>query len=343
MPGPRGSPGNDGCTSCCASWASTRSSRKAASSWTARASRSATGPGTCPCTCSAGPPTWITRPRTSRHARRSRWCRSCSTGTTPSCGRSSPTAQCCGCCATPPTLVGSSYVEFDLAAIFDGELFSDFVLLYLICHESRFATHEDGGPASCYLEQWRGFAAEQGERALDQLRDGVKEAISILGTGFLSHPDNPQLRARLDPRNADLRLDDFNRALLRLVYRLLFWFVAEDRGALLKPDPEDAGSEAAARLRQARDRYATYFSSARLRQLARRHRGGRHGDLFEAAELVFDALGIEGGVPELALAGIGGIFESKGDDGGLSHSTSHSPVPGCPTKRCSAQYAPCRW
>jgi hypothetical protein len=58
-------------------------------------------------------------------------------------------------------LVGSSYVEFDLEAIFDGELFSDFVLLYLICHESRFAVQGDGGPASCYLEQWHGFAAEQ--------------------------------------------------------------------------------------------------------------------------------------------------------------------------------------
>ena len=212
-------------------------------------------------------------------------------------------------------LVGSSYVEFDLEAIFDGELFSDFVLLYLICHESRFAVQGDGGPASCYLEQWRGFAAEQGERALDQLRDGVKQAISILGTGFLSHPDNPQIRGRLDPRNADLKLDDFNRALLRLVYRLLFWFVAEDRGALLQPDPEGASAEVAARMREARDRYATYFSSARLRQLARRHRGGRHGDLFEAAQLVFDALGTEGGVPELALAGIGGIFEYHRDDG----------------------------
>lgn len=212
-------------------------------------------------------------------------------------------------------LVGSSYVEFDLEAIFDGELFSDFVLLYLICHESRFAIQGNDGPASCYLEQWRGFAAEQGERALDQLRNGVKQAISILGTGFLSHPDNPQLRGRLDPSSADLKLDDFNRALLRLVYRLLFWFVAEDRGALLQPDPDGAGAGLAARLRQARDRYATYFSSARLRQLARRHRGGRHGDLFEAAQLVFDALGTEGGVPELALAGIGGIFESRRDDG----------------------------
>ena len=210
-------------------------------------------------------------------------------------------------------LVGSSYVEFDLEAIFDGELFSDFVLLYLTCHESRFAIQDDGGPASCYLEQWRGFAAQQGERALDQLRNGVQQAISILGTGFLSHPANPHLRGRLDPRNADLKLDDFNRALLRLVYRMLFWFVAEDRGALLQPDPDDTGTRVSLRL--ARDRYAAYFSSARLRKLARRHRGSRYGDLFDAAQLVFDALGTEGGVPELALPGIGGIFESQRDDG----------------------------
>ena len=212
-------------------------------------------------------------------------------------------------------LVGSSYVEFDLEAIFDGELFSDFVLLYLTCHESRFAIQDNAGPPSCYLEQWRGFAAEQGERALDQLRNGVQQAISILGTGFLSHPANPHLRGRLDPRNADLKLDDFNRALLRLVYRMLFWFVAEDRGALLQPDPDDADTTTRASLREARDRYAAYFSSARLRQLARRHRGSRHGDLFDAAQLVFGALGTEGGVPELALPGIGGIFESQRDDG----------------------------
>ena len=93
----------------------------------------------------------------------------------------------------------------------------------------------DGGPESCYLEQWRTFAAAQGERALDQLRKGVEQAIAILGTGFISHPSNPQLRLCL--ANDELRLDDLNRALLRLVYRILFWFVAEDRDALLQPDP----------------------------------------------------------------------------------------------------------
>ncbi|MHB1430532.1 MAG: Eco57I restriction-modification methylase domain-containing protein [Streptosporangiaceae bacterium] len=213
------------------------------------------------------------------------------------------------------TLTGSAYVEFDLDTMFGGELFSDFVLLYLICHQSRFAASGGGGPASCYLEQWRAAAAEQGERALDQLRTGVQQAISILGTGFLAHPDNPQLRARLEPGAGDLSLDDLNRALLRVVYRLLFWFVAEDRNALLQPDPTDADPATRARLREARDRYAAYFSSERLRRHARRHRGGRHGDLWEAVRLVFDALGAEGGLPELALPGLGGIFESAGDDG----------------------------
>jgi hypothetical protein len=211
------------------------------------------------------------------------------------------------------TLVGAAYVEFDLRAIFDGELFSDFVLLYLSCHESRFAVQGESGPASCYLEQWRKASADQGERVLDQLRKGVETAISVLGTGFISHPDNPQLRLRLEKN--ELRLEDLNRALLRLVYRMLFWFVAEDRDALLEPIRNDTPGEIQALVREARERYADYFSAARLRRLARRHRGTRHTDLYEAVGLVFDALGSEGGVPELAILGIGGIFESTRADG----------------------------
>lgn len=190
------------------------------------------------------------------------------------------------------TLVGSTYVEFDLKAIFDGELFSDFVLLFLTCHASRW----EGDP--CYLEQWRSFAADQGERALEQLRKGVEQAISILGTGFISHPSNPQLQHRLTAN--ELRLDDLNRALLRVVYRLLFWFVTDDRDALLDPSAD----------REARERYEKYFSSARLRRLARTQRGSRHADLWDAVTLVFDGLGHEGGTPELGLPAIGGIFET---------------------------------
>src|SRR5690606_31931512 len=129
-------------------------------------------------------------------------------------------------------LAGSAYVEFDLEAIFEGEAFDAFVLLYRVAHASRFEHQgEDAGPASCWLEKWRQEAIDSGARVLDQLRVTVKEAIETLGTGFIQHPDNQVLRDALsDPDNKAVTPETLHRALLRTVYRLLFLFVAEDRG-----------------------------------------------------------------------------------------------------------------
>ncbi|GGV74896.1 Eco57I restriction-modification methylase domain-containing protein [Streptomyces massasporeus] len=194
----------------------------------------------------------------------------------------------------------AAYVEFDLEALFDGELFSEFVLLYSLLHASRFAVPEGAAPSGCWLEKWRTEAVTSGARALDQLRLGVQNALTVLGTGFLRHPENVRLREDVDPK----ALRD---ALLRLVYRLLFVFVAEDRGALLDP---------AAGERQ-REAYERYFSSARLRERARRRQGTAHGDQYEALRIVLDALGTEGGRPELGLPGLGGLFSPKEADAPL--------------------------
>jgi hypothetical protein len=197
------------------------------------------------------------------------------------------------------SLVGQSYVEFDLQAMFDGEVFSDFVALYLLAHQTRFEPLDpEAGPDDCWLERWRANAVETGTRALGQLRDGVKAAIESLGTGFIQHPSNARLRAQLEP-GGGLELADFHRSLLRLVYRLLFCFVAEDRGLLLTPGASET----------ARVRYADWFSTARLRRVATRRRGTRHSDLWRALSLVVEGLGREGGRPELGLPGIGGLFE----------------------------------
>ena len=197
------------------------------------------------------------------------------------------------------SLVGSAYVEFDLEAIFEGELFSDFLMLFTLCHATRLEVRDpEIGAASCRLEQWRGMAVEDGSRALDQLREGVVEALQGLGTGFLAHPDNAALRERVE--SGELSLYDFNHALLRVVYRLLFSFVAEDRGALLSPGADP----------HARERYAEYFSTDRLRRTARRRRGGRHGDRWQALQLVWRGLGSAEGLPELGIVGIGGLFET---------------------------------
>ncbi|GAA0365936.1 N-6 DNA methylase [Actinoallomurus spadix] len=206
-------------------------------------------------------------------------------------------------------LAGSAYVEFDLEAIFEGEAFDAFILLYRVTHVSRFETQgEDTGPASCWLEKWRQEAIDSGVRVLEELRKTVKAAIETLGTGFIQHPDNEELRRALEDRhNDEVTPETLHRALLRTVYRLLFLFVAEDREVLLDP----AASQ------EARDRYATYFSTERLRRLAARRHGGRHSDEWQALTLILDGLGQEGGRPELGLPALGGIFELTGADTAL--------------------------
>ena len=196
------------------------------------------------------------------------------------------------------SLVGSAYVEFDLEAIFEGDLFADFLMLFSLCHQSRLEVRDlEKGAASCWAEAWRTESLESGSRALNQLRDGVIEAITTLGTGFLAHPANVQLRDRL--AEGTLREADVNHGLLRVVYRLLFTFVAEDRGLLLAPDADP----------RARQRYLDYFSTTRLRRTARRRRGTRHTDQWRALNVVWDGLGSVAGRPELGLVGIGGLFE----------------------------------
>jgi hypothetical protein len=207
------------------------------------------------------------------------------------------------------SLVGSSYIDVDLEAMFDGELVSEFVVLYRLLHVSRYEIPDGAAPSACRMERWRAEAIEAGARALDQLRDGVQNAIAHLGTGFLRHPANTPLRDDLD---ADL----FKRALLRLVYRLLFWFVAEDRDVLLSPGADES----------TKNRYQRYFSSRRLRATALRRAGTTHGDLWQAAILVMHGLGDEGGLPQLGLPGLGGIYDDTGTDQilhGLELSNEH--------------------
>lgn len=179
-----------------------------------------------------------------------------------------------------------SYLEFDLEAIFDGRLYADFVLLWLVAHATRFMPRDGSRPDSCVLEQWTRYAQQNGTRALEDLKVGVAQALQILGQGFVGNPANRPLRDRL--RSGALPLADLHAQLLRVVYRLIFLFVAEDRTidglAVIHPrDPSDAGAAA-------RHRYATHYGTARLRTLARSISGSRHGDLWRQFGVLVGAL-----------------------------------------------------
>lgn len=201
-----------------------------------------------------------------------------------------------------------SYLEFDLEAMFAGEVSSDFTLLWLVAHATRFVPRDGDKPESCWLEKWTQLADEQGARALSDLRGGVEKALQILGEGFTSHPKNTALRDTL--RDGQLSLVDFHGQLLRVVYRLIFLFVAEDR--LLDGQsilhPRDT-SEAA---HTARERYGLHYSTARLRELAGRIKGSRHGDLWRQLQLIVRSLSGDERYADirehLALPGLGSFL-----------------------------------
>lgn len=193
------------------------------------------------------------------------------------------------------SLTRQAYVEFDLQSIMEGELYSEFMLLWLVCHQSRVEAKK---PEDCWLEKWFQQAREEGVRALDHLRDGVEAAITTFGVGFLKHRDNKALREAL--QSGELDKQDYYRQLLRLVYRLIFIFVAEDRDALL----DSKGDEKAKKL------YERFYSTKRLRDLAGKRRGSPHRDLWESLRLVMRKLGR--GCPELAIPALGSFLWSDG-------------------------------
>jgi hypothetical protein len=148
------------------------------------------------------------------------------------------------------------------------------------------------------LDDWKQKAEESGERVLGALRGGVQSALESLGWGFLNHPANGALREAL--QCGQLSRQQFHEQLLRLVYRFLFLFTAEDRD-LLFPREVDKGDPR-------RRIYREGYSVSRLRELAIKRSAyeGDYGDLWELQRLVFQQLSI--GNSPLGLPGLGGLF-----------------------------------
>ena len=189
-----------------------------------------------------------------------------------------------------------AYVEFDLQAMFDGDLYSEFFVLWLVCHQSRF---EGEKPAQYWLERWKKSAEDKTLRALDDLYPGVKKAIAALGSGLVSHPGNTVLREKL--RTGKLTTQEFYKQVLRVIYRMLFLLVAEDRALLHVQDDSESALKA-------RRRYRDFYSIARLRALTLYRAGTPHPDLWHVFQLVTAKLGSDTGCLELALPPLGSFL-----------------------------------
>ncbi len=190
------------------------------------------------------------------------------------------------------SLTRPAHIEADLSQIFVNEDAASFAALWLIVHRSRFGAA--GTPATdCALERWRDTGAREGEAARDRLAGQVEIALRVLGSGFLEA--NPDLAQQL--RSGALPLTAWFNELLRLVYRLIFLMVAEDRNLLHPPNAR----------KDARALYAEGYSLAALRaQCVRGATWDRHHDRYEGMKIVFRALAAA--EDALALPALGGLF-----------------------------------
>jgi len=152
-------------------------------------------------------------------------------------------------------LIKLSYLEFDLDRIFGDGLFADFAILYRLLHATKLPQTIDAS-STCWLERYHQDSIEQGTRIREGLRKAVTEALEILGTGFLAHPDNTALRDQVV--SGQIKADTYFNYVLRLVYRLLFLMVIEERGLVF---PKGTASRSL-------NLYYQHYSVQRLRRLA---------------------------------------------------------------------------
>ncbi len=193
-----------------------------------------------------------------------------------------------------PAMTRPAYVEVDLERLFEEELYVDFTVLWLLLHASRLEPREKS-PESCLLEQWRNQGQVDGERVLGELRHGVTNALRIMGTGFVAHPNNQELREAI--KAEILTTDQFFQELLRLIYRFLFLLTTEDRDILLDPAADNVSKKL----------YREGYSISVLRERSRfRRHYDNYGDGWQQLCITF--VGFATGQAKLAQPALGGLF-----------------------------------
>ena len=173
-----------------------------------------------------------------------------------------------------------TYIEFDIRGIVEGNQYADFARMYRLLHRTRLPADSEP-PNDCLLERYYQDGLESHSRVRDRLRDGVEQALLLLGNGFLQHPKSDDLRERIasDDGPPALSAEDYYRQLLRLVYRLLFLMVAEERGMLAGSSEEE---------RRLYGIYERYYSVAQLRSRAEgQPEDNNHYDLWEGLKQTF--------------------------------------------------------
>ena len=159
------------------------------------------------------------------------------------------------------TIARPSYLEFNLEEIFSRDHQADFTQMWLLLHASRANVSDDGLNV---WERWVKAGYTAGQPAREKLSVSLRDALDILGNGFLhTHGEgNAALCQKLS--SGELSAEDYNHQLLRLMYRFLFVFCLEEREIInTRMTTERAKQIAAVRNQAAQQAYEEAIAKAK--------------------------------------------------------------------------------
>lgn len=158
------------------------------------------------------------------------------------------------------------YVEFDVENIMRSRNYHEFMAFYRIAHASRFLEDEEGISP---LEQFYKESVAAGVKVGQNLQGNVKQAIEVLGNGFLT------------PEHIQQMIEDeefcksYYSEILRVIYRILFLLYAEQRAMLPTRD----------------SLYIEEYGITHLREIAERLKGeDNYNDLWVGLKVTFEML-----------------------------------------------------
>lgn len=194
-----------------------------------------------------------------------------------------------------------SYIEFDLQRMMEEELYAEFALLYRVLHASRMPAKLDAG-AESIIEFYHQEALASGSRIRGELSRAVEKSIRTLANGILQHPANTELRSTV--QEGRMSPNAYYLYTLRLVYRMLFLMVIEERKLIY---PEQLSEEQ----QKQRSIYLRFYSLQRLCKLAEQHIyvDGRKTDLWQSLISTFNLFETAKYGQKLGISPLGaGIF-----------------------------------
>lgn len=158
-------------------------------------------------------------------------------------------------------LVKLTYIEFDIQRMMEEDKYTEFCLMFRLLHATRFRV---SGDEQCIIERYFNMSIESGNRIRDGLSFAAQKTMEIIGCAAVQGIGEGNEALRQAFLNGELSPATFNKELIRLIYRILFLFIIEERNLVYEVPSSD--DEKYKRICHLQDIYKNYYAVTGLRK-----------------------------------------------------------------------------